>query len=92
MSFTVVETMASEPPSVHAREHMVTMRHGVDPHRGLVASGASAARTGAWDAFLGSGHPGVDLVDRLARGVVGGMPQGADDVAVAGVSGRPRQA
>ncbi|MEU1515082.1 CocE/NonD family hydrolase [Streptomyces sp. NPDC005811] len=29
MSFTLVETMTSEPPSEHAREHMVAMRDGV---------------------------------------------------------------
>ncbi|MFJ9561148.1 CocE/NonD family hydrolase [Streptomyces fuscichromogenes] len=30
MSFTIVETMTSEPPSQHAREHMVAMRDGVE--------------------------------------------------------------
>ncbi|GAQ63065.1 CocE/NonD family hydrolase [Streptomyces scabiei] len=30
MSFTIVETMTSEPPSGHAREHMVAMRDGVE--------------------------------------------------------------
>ncbi|MEU1166455.1 CocE/NonD family hydrolase [Streptomyces sp. NPDC005921] len=30
MSFTIVETMTSEPPSEHAREHLVAMRDGVE--------------------------------------------------------------
>ncbi|MFJ9900010.1 CocE/NonD family hydrolase [Streptomyces sp. NPDC091280] len=30
MSFTIVETMTPEPPSAHAREHMVAMRDGVE--------------------------------------------------------------